>query len=327
MEIIIDDREKAVVPYLEDASHKYNINYKIQRNDTGDYAIIYKGYILLIIERKTWIDLSASMRDGRKHNIKKLIALREKTGCQIAYLIEGDAYPSPTKKYGRLPIKNLRAHLDHLAFRDGIHMIYSKNQEYTSIRLFELAQNYMSLKETIKEIDDIKENESKKLNVKHNTEEIKELNVKHKIDDISINEQIIRCIPGVGSVISVILSENGISIYSIFQDIHTQEFIASLKYNTGAIIGIEKAKKIMNIKKLLESSSERSNKLKIKILSNIPLITTKTAAKILESFDLVQIIKGEISLDDLSNIQKTEKSRLGNKAAENIYKYLLPDPK
>ena len=93
MEIIVDDREKAVFPYLEDASHKYLIDYKIQRNEVGDYAICYKGYIMMIIERKTWEDLAASMRDGRKTNVQKLISVREKTGCQIAYLIEGNATP------------------------------------------------------------------------------------------------------------------------------------------------------------------------------------------------------------------------------------------
>jgi ERCC4-type nuclease len=62
MEIIVDDREKAIIPYLEPQANKFVIPYKVQRNEVGDYAIVYKGYILMIIERKTWVDLASSFR-------------------------------------------------------------------------------------------------------------------------------------------------------------------------------------------------------------------------------------------------------------------------
>ena len=109
MEIIVDDRERSIIPYIKILSDEKNFNYKVQRCQVGDYAIAYKGYILLAIERKTWIDLASSLRDGRKENVNKLIALREKTGCQIAYLIEGNASPPFKQMYSRIPYKNLRA--------------------------------------------------------------------------------------------------------------------------------------------------------------------------------------------------------------------------
>lgn len=314
MEIIVDDRERSIVSYLEDASHKYNINYSVQRNQVGDYAIVYKGYILLIIERKTWSDLAASMRDGRKHNIQKLLTAREKTGCQLAYLIEGDATPKPDKKIGRFPVKNLRAHLDHLAFRDGIHMIYSKNEEYTAIRLFELAQNYMTLKDVIKEIDEMENNGEEKDTL---TEKIS--------CSPAINEQILRCIPGVGSVISATLAENNISLHSLYHQKHTSEEIASIKYPTGAMIGMEKGIKIAEgTKKIIDSNSAINKKIKIRILTTIPLISKSTAEKILAEIEMSSLLNGEVDIDTLSSIKRTEKSKLGQKAAENILKYLLP---
>jgi ERCC4-type nuclease len=320
MEIIVDDREQAILPYLEDQSNTYHIDYKIQRNEVGDYAICYKGFICVIIERKTWLDLSASMRDGRKDNVKKLLKLREDTGCQIAYLIEGDATPPFNKKFGRLPLKNLRAHLDHIAFRDQIHMIYSRNQEYTAERLFELAKNYLSL-DLIKELD-----HKEKTVTGGNTEKLKE----HQASAVSVKEQVLRCIPGIGSVISAILATNDISIKMLYESttseetlLTTTETIAQYKYNTGAILGLAKANKIMSgVKRLFTSSSEASHKSRVRLLTTIPLISKATAEKLLDVFNLLDILDGTLSAAELARFQKTEKAKLGQKAASNIIQYL-----
>jgi len=404
MEIIVDDREKAVIPFLEEFKNKYNIIYKIQRNQTGDYAIVYKDEILLIIERKTWTDLAASMRDGRKENVKKLLNLREETKCNLAYLIEGDATPSFTKKYGRLPVKNLRAHLDHLMFRDNIHIIYSKNEIYTAERLFELATNYLSNKEIIKKITskkggNILDNESKEhgelseyeyfkndsfltkminasdeiyactsepqaaerqaldqqttdqqptdqqtadpradkqqsdgplvdkqqASVPHvdNVTEIKGqdlLKVKQNIE-LAIDQQLLLCLPCVGSCTAPLLSENNVSLYSIYHQVHDWAYVANIKYNTGAVIGIPKAKKIIDC--VLKINESRYNKTRVKILSSIPLISKKTAESILKQIKLTDILDETLTISELANIKKTEKTKLGNAAASNIIKYLI----
>jgi ERCC4-type nuclease len=434
MEIIVDDREKAVIPFLEEFKNKYNIIYKIQRNQTGDYAIVYKDEILLIIERKTWTDLAASMRDGRKENVKKLLNLREETKCNLAYLIEGDATPSFTKKYGRLPVKNLRAHLDHLMFRDNIHIIYSKNEIYTAERLFELATNYLSNKEIIKKITskkggNILDNESKehgelseyeyfkndsfltkminasdeiyactseqqaaerqaldqkttdqqtdeqktpgqqtdeqKTTDTHadkqqsdgplvdkqqsdgplvdkqqsdgplvdkqqsdgplvdNVTEIKGqdlLKVKQNIE-LAIDQQLLLCLPCVGSCTAPLLSENNVSLYSIYHQVHDWAYVANIKYNTGAVIGIPKAKKIIDC--VLKINESRYNKTRVKILSSIPLISKKTAESILKQIKLTDILDETLTISELANIKKTEKTKLGNAAASNIIKYLI----
>jgi ERCC4-type nuclease len=313
MEIIVDDREKAIIPHMETASEKYHIDYKVQRNTVGDYVIVYKGYILLVIERKTWTDLSASMRDGRKENIEKLIKLRESTGCQIAYLIEGNATPSVDKKYGRLPVKNLRAHLDHLAFRDGVHMIYSKDEEYTANRLFELAQNYFSIKTVIKEIDILETT----------SDEVSKVQDKQTMS-IGINEQLLRCVPGVGSIISTLLAELGITILSLYNEEHTDEEISRIKYPTGSAVGIEKGRRIaLGTKKMIDSSSAVNKKIHIRILSTVPLISKTTAEKILDNYSLSDIMSGNVSIEDIANIQRSTKSKIGKKAAENIITNLL----
>lgn len=381
MEIIVDDREKAIIPFLNELTAKYNIIYKVQRNQTGDYAIVYKENILLLIERKTWTDLAASMRDGRKENVKKLLNLREQTGCKIAYLIEGDATPSFTKKYGRLPIKNLRAHLDHLMFRDDIHILYSKNEEYTAERLFELAQNYLSTKELTKKLDNkalIKHAEDKHAEITDEivggalpnaqdaeyitaetiseTQTITEhttptttsttehtsttdtkptsttetpsenkaqelLKVKQNIE-LAIDQQILLCLPCVGSTTAPLLSENNVSLYSIYHNLHDCAYIANIKYTSGAVIGLSKAKKITDL--VSKINEVRYTKTRTKILSSIPLISKKSAETILSQIKLTDILDETINAEDLANIKKTEKTKLGNAAASNIIKYLIP---
>ena len=308
MNIIVDDRERAVIPYMDELADKYNITYKIQRCLTGDYAIEYKGRILLTIERKTWTDLAASMRDGRKENIKKLIEISDKTKCQIAYLIEGDATPNFNSKFGRLPYKNLRAHLDHLAFRDGIHMIYSADEKYTAERLFELAANYLSLKELIKEINN-------ELDDGTNTHTLQE----KTNTEITLEEQLLRCIPRVGSIVSALLAENNITFRGLYDGAYSIDNISVLKYPSGAMIG-EKAANIIKLPKILNNKKYLTTH--IKILSTIPLISKKTATIILNHYSLGDILNNVIDINEIADIKKTEKSRLGPKAARNIFTHL-----
>ena len=68
MELIVDDRERAIITYLERLTH-----FKVERITVGDYAFVYKGKVILIVERKTLADLAASIKDGRMLNNLKLL--------------------------------------------------------------------------------------------------------------------------------------------------------------------------------------------------------------------------------------------------------------
>lgn len=351
MEIIIDDRERTIIKYIDSFSKKFNINFTVKRLEIGDYAITYCDHILLVIERKTWDDLAASIRDGRKDNIKKLLSLRSDTGCDIAYLIEGKAFPKPDKKFKNIPYKNLRAHLDHLAFRDNVHMLYSEDYEGTAYRLFELAKNYSTIKngkcknktidanilheDTQNDQDEKDTQDTQGDQDDQNTQDFKK-NI-HKLSEkqkstININNQILQCLPHIGSVVSTILSENGITLSGIFNGKYSEDDIASLKYTTGAVIGLEKAKKIINNKKYLRveagdqnKTTVRSYKIQKKILSSIPLISANAAEAILDETLFSDIMDRKIDVEQLKNIKKSEKTKLGQKAAENIIKYCLSE--
>lgn len=153
LEIIIDDREKAVIPHFNTLDKA--LPFKVERLTVGDYAILYRKCILFTIERKTWTDLSASIKDLRSKNVQNLIDLREKTGCHIIYMIEGNPLPKHKTKYARIPYKNLRSHLDHLAFRDNVHIMHSKDEKDTAYRINEIAKNYTTIVPSpLKKFDD-----------------------------------------------------------------------------------------------------------------------------------------------------------------------------
>jgi ERCC4-type nuclease len=352
MEIIVDDRERAVSPFFEDLSDSEHIEYRVKRLEVGDYAICYKGYIMIIIERKSLADLAASMRDGRKANLAKLIALREATGCQIAYLIEGNPFTAEDKLVSRIPMKNLTAHLDHIAFRDGIHMLWANNPQGCAQRLFTLSRNYSTIKPSpfadvevlIAEEKEEAKNNPDTADADHNPDDTdhnpddpadkmqatggggntalltdKKIN---EVKQISIQEQLLQCLPGVGSIVSTLLAEQNVTLRGIYQGAYTAEVIARIKFPTGKSIGLERANKIVDCKKIFTSTSQIARKTHVRILATIPKISRATAEKILGTVSLADILSGNTTCDVLRDIARSEKSKLGESAAKSILQYM-----
>ena len=457
MEIIVDDRERAIIQYMQKFSDEFHIIFKVKRLEIGDYAFVYKDNIICAIERKTWVDLAASMSDGRKENVHKLLGLREKTNCTLIYLIEGDPCPRKDKYFSHVPYKNLRSHLDHLMMRDNIHIQHCNTAEETARRLFEMVRNYHTIKggkcsivdkckvdtlikklppkktmnklppkktmnklksvvehndqeqndqvhnesldklenqpiqdmfkiinnnfEIISEDDDNSEHDDNSDEPGSNNDEHGSNNDKHEkdkhehrsnndehgsnndeqesypvanvdlltqrvrkpIDSISNQVQLVQCLPSVGSVTSVMLVENNITLYSLICNEHTQESIASLKYPTGGIIGNTQAGNILKCIRLLNGNSKLCNKIQIRILSCVPLISENTAVTILNVVPFMDLFTGDAKElhELLSGIQKMSKShndllkvgirkknevqngkKIGDKSASNIINML-----
>ena len=382
MEIIVDDRERSVIPYMEKYSGKYDIIYKVQRCNSGDYAVTYNGNIILLIERKTWVDLAASMRDGRKDNIQKMFSIRDEAKCKLAYIIEGNATPNFNSMYSNIPLKNLRAHLDHIVFRDDVHVFYSLNEDYTAQRLFELAKNYLTIifksegpgkgrvlgsktgpTQVSDQISDQVSNqvpnqisnlilnqvpnqvptqvldsvdsmlnfmdictlgetdnlvETSNLDKTSITGGNSNLLQKRQENKINHKEQILRCLPYIGSILAPLLNESGISLLSIYNKNTIMKDIAILKYESGKLVGEKKAEKIVNG----VFSIIKNKKYGIEILSTVPSVSTKTAKIIIETYNLKDILDGKVDKQMISELKKTEKTKVGKNAAENIFKTL-----
>ena len=134
--IIADARERAVIPALKELVLD---NLVVGQINTGDYLISRKDEtILACIERKTLTDFAASLKDGRYENRKKMIDLRDKTNCQLFFIVEGPAFPALTRKFARIPFASINTAMLKLMVRDQIFIIQTSDEAHTARRLTEL---------------------------------------------------------------------------------------------------------------------------------------------------------------------------------------------
>jgi ERCC4-type nuclease len=101
--------------------------------------------ILAVIERKSFADYAASIKDGRHENVNKLISLRESTKCDVFYLVEGTPNPALSKQFGRMDYKVILGSMRRLQILKNISIIESKNIQTTARELFFLCEVYSGL--------------------------------------------------------------------------------------------------------------------------------------------------------------------------------------
>lgn len=328
LKLTIDARERAVIPFFKEENP--NIDLEVKQIQIGDYAISHGNNILFCIERKSWRDLSGSIKDGRIENVNKLISLREKTNCKLFYLIEGRARNAPNKRFARIPYKSLLSHLDHLMFRDNIHIIYSNDEEDTAVRLIELCNSYLTL--NIKpaiggcgvSLDGA---EGVPASSVENPTEIADgastnialLTTVIPKTDLQIIYNLWCAIPQVTTKTAALFIDANYHISDLLLGKITKETISTMRYSNGTIIG-KRADKIIKIK---DSDDMANYKHYCNIIAEIPGVTKKTAMIILMKATFNELISGHLSINELSLIKKTEKSKIGDSVAKKIYKFLV----
>lgn len=158
--VIADDREHAIIKNAPDIMREYfaqnniqsqvDIKFDVERLKIGDFAIMEKQEIKIIIERKTLRDYAASLKDGRHLNKQKLIDLRNEIGCAIFYIVEGPAFPAITKKFSRTPYRNIESSIFHLMLRDNIFVVKTPNAKGTIELILRLVLSLNSLEKNDK---------------------------------------------------------------------------------------------------------------------------------------------------------------------------------
>lgn len=136
-DIILDSRETKLYNSINNRDIddiKNNINISSKQLDIGDINIKYEE-IDLIFERKTISDLLSSLKDGRLHE-QKYRLLENYNSQNITYIIEGDDIIS-SKNFSNQNI--LSGIYYHTLYRDGIHIVYTKNIEETTTFILLLA--------------------------------------------------------------------------------------------------------------------------------------------------------------------------------------------
>ena len=287
MDLTVDDRENAVIIYLEKM-----LCIKKERITVGDYVYSYNGNAIVIVERKTLCDLSASIKDGRMSNHDKLLEAQTNHKCHILYIIEGPQYPGLEKKFNRIPYKCLQGKLDSLLFRNNIKIIWTKDAEHTAKRLTGLCKTFESMvKDGV--FDGCLTKTDNVAKVKHAV----------KIDQIHI--QMLKKIPGISyKSASAIL--NHYNIKQILTGQTEEEKCYNIQYiDSGFKLGGKGVKIHKNCKGLNTTTQE-------KILSCIPGITCNTASIILKNISFENLITLNFETGSIKNLNKSEKRKIGN---------------
>lgn len=141
--IIVDDREHTIYNELVQ-SYPNEKWYDKQRLKYGDFVVVGSCKCLLaVIERKTIADYGASIRDGRHKNKDKLLELRNKSNCDLFYIIEGDFYSIPDDStFDGIPMSTIRSSIYNLAVRDKITPLIVGDHNRTIFNLRGLLKSY-----------------------------------------------------------------------------------------------------------------------------------------------------------------------------------------
>ena len=125
MKIVVDNRESYLIKKFAEDS----VEIDVRTLDIGDIIIEDDdGSIILVIERKTVDDLSASICDGRFREQKsRLLGTVDKT--RIMYLIEGNITKGTTIKGG---CDTLLGSIINTMYRDGIRVYKSSSLDETA---------------------------------------------------------------------------------------------------------------------------------------------------------------------------------------------------
>ncbi len=309
--IAIDKRERDIIKIMESLpefkDHSGNqIEWRAEHLTTGDFIIFKENKAIMIIERKTWIDFGASIRDNRKKNIDKLIKFRATTGAKIAYLVEGVAFPSSGSKFARIPYVNIRAHLDHLVFRDDVIEIHTASLVATAERLFQLVRNISSItNRDVGEFIGAAETTSAVI------DDLSAAKINHKKSNAEVVMKLWTSLPGITTNSYKLFSE--IHISEILLGTITPQRISELKYSNGRKFGNRKAARLLKL----------SNIDHIRLLSAVPGISKKTAEIILHSHPLKTLISNWVELKiGISNLCRG-KTLVGHKVTNTIESLLI----
>jgi|UniRef100_A0A6C0J535 crossover junction endonuclease MUS81 len=124
LKLIVDNREHAVIKNL-------NIDYETAQLSIGDFQFWNDDQLIMVIERKTYADLAASIKDGRYSEQKyRLNELSKTTGCSVVYFIEGKI----NNNYN-IPEATLKSCILSLISKESYEVLQLKNCEETILAL------------------------------------------------------------------------------------------------------------------------------------------------------------------------------------------------
>lgn len=142
----IDNREKDLIQLLEE----HHIEIIKENLDIGDIQIIEheidtdQRHLLVLIERKSYLDLSNSIKDGRYKEQKNRILNSIPENVRKMYILEGNV------KEFKLKRSVLDGTILNTLLRDNLHIHYTKSIQHTMDFILLSLKNIDKFKENIK---------------------------------------------------------------------------------------------------------------------------------------------------------------------------------
>ena len=132
----IDYREKSVIKLIEEYK-EFPFKYNISNLIIGDFVIKQDDEILYILERKTIMDLSASITDGRFREQKQRL-FESVNGCfdKIIYIIEGN---KNLKKYGSISKTTINSSIVNLLFKHKYKVLHTTDEKDTLEQMIQIS--------------------------------------------------------------------------------------------------------------------------------------------------------------------------------------------
>ena len=221
MEIIIDNREKDLIELFKNN----NIIHQNKNLEIGDIQFVINNEIIYIIERKTYDDLGASIKDGRYKEQK--IRLLANNNNNIFYIIEGNKNKCKTLTYN-----SLLGSIINMLFRDNIKIINSTDINETYKIIIQIKDKYNNGK--FKKIDCDKSDyvSSIKTNKKENMD-------KNMCSIVQLS-----VIPGVSKKIAEVIINKYISLSNLIEEFKNNNnlLLANIE------LGKRKLGKVLSIK-------------------------------------------------------------------------------
>lgn len=324
--LMIDDRERDVIPHLKPLLGTESPSRMcVHRVHTGDYLIGRRvpgetgTEIVACFERKSLKDFVSSFKDGRYENRRKMLELRDKTGCQLYYIVEGPAFPSPSwvvcsgTKY-----QSILSAMTTLPLASGIHIIQTKDTQHTALRLrdFVLALDKVSDPYKYPVLPDAGGNTQA---VVPGTLVPEMVTGVYEKDPDSLCMELWAKLTGISIVTAKMLVEAG-SVHE-FLTSQTVGNIAKFKTAGGRLL-------VKKGRDSLTALRAGTTEVGIKVLSGVHLVSPKLATEILEAVPGATHKLHTLcawAASDLAAVRVTQKSRtiqLGRARADRILKML-----
>lgn len=251
----------------------------------GDYLVFWYTELKILIERKTWDDLAASIKTGHlDEQLGRMQRVRDETGAAIVIMVEGRR----REAHGHIESRALQAKLDHIMLAGRAHIIYTETTEATVKRIYELIDNV--------EVDERAPPQFAEAN------KILQLAKDHGPDQTLLD--CLMAVPQVSLSTARIMIARGWNILDLYEA--DGATLAAISYPSGAHMGAARAKKI--------SDAMGERRVWIKILECIHGVTRKTANAIFEAEPDPYRWRADL----LAAVAKTEKSRVGAALAQRI---------